>query len=162
MSLHLKSVLVALLVLLASAGAASALDGTPMRLAVDPAPLVVNTAKGDVPFRVEIADDADERERGLMFRTDFHDNSAMLFVFDTARTVSMWMENTPAALDMLFLGEDGRIAAIRENAVPFSRDIISSGGPVRYVVEVKAGTARRLGLQIGDRVRHPAIKADSQ
>jgi uncharacterized membrane protein (UPF0127 family) len=59
----------------------------------------------------------------------------------------------------LFLDDNGRISAIRENAVPFSRDVISSGEPVRFVVEVKAGTARRLGLTIGDKVRHPAIEA---
>ncbi len=130
-----------------------------MHLAIDPAPLTVNTARGDVPFRVEIADTNEERERGLMFRKDLKDNSAMLFIFDDTRLVTMWMENTPSALDMLFLDEKGHISAIRENAVPFSRSTISSGGPVRFVVEVKAGTAKRLGLTIGDKVRHPAIEA---
>jgi uncharacterized membrane protein (UPF0127 family) len=142
-----------------SAIPALALDQAPMHLPIDAAPLTVNTAKGDVPFRVEIADTDEERERGLMFRTDLKDNSAMLFVFDATRLVTMWMENTPSALDMLFLDDNGRISAIRENAVPFSRDVISSGEPVRFVVEVKAGTARRLGLTIGDKVRHPAIEA---
>jgi uncharacterized membrane protein (UPF0127 family) len=156
---RLKSVLAGLAFLLFSMLPALALDQAPMHLPIDPSPLTVNTAKGDVPFRVEIADTDPERERGLMFRKDLKDNSAMLFVFDETRLVTMWMENTPSALDMLFLDHDGRISAIRENAVPFSRSIISSGGPVRFVVEVKAGTAKRLGLTIGDKVRHPAIEA---
>jgi hypothetical protein len=156
---RLKSLLAGLAFLVISAIPVLALDQAPMHLPIDAAPLTVNTAKGDVPFRVEIADTNEERERGLMFRTDLKDNSAMLFVFDTTRLVTMWMENTPSALDMLFLDNNGRISAIRENAVPFSRDTISSGGPVRFVVEVKAGTARRLGLTIGDKVRHPAIEA---
>ena len=153
---RLKLLLVAFFLLLSPA---LALDKGPMHLPVDATALTINTAKGDVPFRVEIADTDAERERGLMFRTDLKDDSAMLFVFDDTRLVTMWMEKTPSALDMLFLDEAGRIAAIRENAEPFSRDIISSGGPVRFVVEVKAGTARRLGLTIGDKVRHPAIDA---
>jgi uncharacterized protein len=69
------------------------------------------------------------------------------------------MENTPSALDMLFLDQGGRITSIHQNAVPFSRDVISSGGPVKFVVEVKAGTVQRLGLRVGDKVRHPAIEA---
>jgi uncharacterized protein len=134
-------------------------DNAPMHLPVDPVALTVNTARGDVPFSVEIADEEEERQRGLMFRTDLEDNSAMLFIFDQTRLVSMWMENTPSALDMLFLNQSGRITAIHQDAVPFSRDVISSGGPVKFVVEVKAGTVQRLGLRVGDKVRHPAIEA---
>jgi len=156
---RLKLLLIGLALLLFPVLPAQALDRGAMHLPVDATSLTVNTASGDVPFRVEIADTDEERERGLMFRTDLKDDSAMLFVFDDTRLVTMWMENTPSALDMLFLDESGRISAIRENAVPFSRDIISSGGPVRFVVEVKAGTVRRLGLTIGDKVRHPAIDA---
>ncbi len=156
---RVTSLLAGLILFVFSTFSVLALDQAPMHLPIDAAPLTVNTAKGDVPFRVEIADTDEERERGLMFRTDLKDDSAMLFVFDKSRLVTMWMENTPSALDMLFLDEEGRITAIRENAVPFSRDIISSGGSVRFVVEVKAGTARRLGLTIGDKVRHPAINA---
>jgi uncharacterized protein len=156
---RLKSVLAVVGFLLLSVIPVLALDQAPMHLPIDQTPLTVNSATGDIPFQVEIADTDDERERGLMFRTDLKDNSAMLFVFDDSRLVTMWMENTPSALDMLFLDDNGRISAIRENAVPFSRSIISSGGAVRFVVEVKAGTAKRLGLTIGDKVRHPAIEA---
>lgn len=155
----IKALCVVLAVIL-SIPAAFALDQTPMHLPVDSRPLVINTSKGDVPFAVEIADDDTERQRGLMFRTDLKDNSAMLFVFDQARQVTMWMENTPSALDMLFLDEKGRITTIRQNAVPFSRDIIASDGPASYTVEVKAGTVRRLGIAVGDKVRHPSIKSD--
>lgn len=156
---RLKLILTVILFSLISAFPALAQENAPMHLPIDPVMLTINTARGDVPFSVEIADEEEERQRGLMFRTDLKDNSAMLFVFDRTRLVTMWMENTPSALDMLFLNESGRITAIRQNAVPFSRDTISSGGPVKFVVEVKAGTAQRLGLRVGDKVRHPAIEA---
>ncbi|YBV97263.1 DUF192 domain-containing protein [Phyllobacteriaceae bacterium JZ32] len=129
----------------------------PMRLPLDKHPLVFQTAKGPVSLGVEIADTDAERMRGLMYRTDFPEDRAMLFVFDETRTVMMWMKNTPLPLDMVFVGHDGAIATIRENTEPFSEAIVSSVVPVAFVIELRAGVAKRLGLAIGDHVRHPAI-----
>ncbi|WP_420962299.1 DUF192 domain-containing protein [Brucella sp. IR073] len=129
----------------------------PMRLAVDAHPLVFETAKGKKSLEVEIADTDAERMRGLMYRTDLPENRAMLFVFDETQPVMMWMKNTPLPLDMVFLAKDGTIATIRENTEPFSETIISSIVPAAFVVELRAGTAKRLGLAIGEHVRHPAI-----
>lgn len=129
----------------------------PMRLPIDPSPLVFETSHGARSLEVEIADTQMARERGLMFRRDFPRSRAMLFVFDQTRDVMMWMQNTPLSLDMIFIGPAGKITSIRENTVPFSTDIISSGGPARFAVEVDAGVARHLGLEIGDRVHHPVI-----
>ena len=67
----------------------------------------------------------------------------------------MWMENTYISLDMIFINADGRIRRIAENTTPLSRQIIPSGGPVRGVLEVIAGTARKFGIKPGDRVAHP-------
>jgi uncharacterized protein len=129
----------------------------PMRLPVDAHSLVFETAKGKVSLDVEIADTDPERMQGLMHRTDFPENRAMLFVFDETRPIMMWMKNTPLPLDMVFVAQDGKIAAIRENTKPFSEAIVSSTVPVKYVVELRAGAAKRLGLAIGEPVRHPAI-----
>ena len=53
---------------------------------------------------------------------------------------------------------DGRIARIAQNTEPMSRKIISSGAPVRGVLEVIAGTAKKLGLAPGDKVAHPIFR----
>lgn len=134
-----------------------ALAETPMRLPVDSTPLIFSTAKGDIAMDVEIADDDGKRMRGLMYRTDLPEDRAMLFVFGETRPVMMWMKNTPLSLDMVFLQDNGTIATIREKTEPFSENIVSSGVPVAYVVELRAGTADRLGLKVGEKVRHPAI-----
>jgi uncharacterized membrane protein (UPF0127 family) len=55
---------------------------------------------------------------------------------------------------MIFIRSDGEIAHIAENTVPLSEAIITSRFPVRGVLEVVAGTARRLGIRPGDRVAH--------
>ena len=66
----------------------------------------------------------------------------------------MWMKNTLIPLDMLFVASDGRIVSIAENTVPLSEEVISSGAAVQGVIELAAGTAQRLGIEPGDRVRH--------
>jgi uncharacterized membrane protein (UPF0127 family) len=56
---------------------------------------------------------------------------------------------------MIFIRGDGRILRITENTEPMSTRQIPSGGPVRAVLEVIAGTSRKLGIAPGDRVAHP-------
>ena len=126
-------------------------------LPVDAVPLVIMTADGEKSFRVEIADTDEERAVGLMNRETMPSDQGMLFDFESTRDVHMWMKNTILSLDMLFIRSDGTIAGIAENTVPFSEAIISSPGPVAYVLELNAGTAAREGISAGDRAVHPAI-----
>ncbi len=131
-------------------------DSRAMILAVDPQPLVAVTKGGERSFSIEIADISAEREAGLMFRQEMADDHGMLFVFEEPRDVSFWMKNTPMPLDLIFVGQDGRIRAIKQGE-PQSEAMISPGEPVRFVLELKAGTAARSGIEDGDLLRHPAI-----
>jgi uncharacterized protein len=106
-------------------------------------------------FSVELAVTDDERMRGLMFRKHLPIGQGMLFDFKTEQDVSMWMKNTYIPLDMFFIRRDGRILRIAENTEPLSEAIISSGGPVSAVLEVIGGTAKKFGIEAGDRVSGP-------
>lgn len=128
-----------------------------MLLPLDKEPLTFETSGGKAAFGLEIADTDEARMRGLMWRTDFPKDRAMLFVFGEMRNVMMWMQNTPSPLDMVFLDDTGHVSAIHENAQPFSEAIISSQGPAAYVVELLAGTVKRTGIKRGDRAIHKAI-----
>ena len=128
----------------------------------DPAPgampdseIVIESETGPHHFDVELAATPEEKSRGLMFRRQMAATSGMLFEFSPPRLVSMWMKNTFIALDMLFIDSDGRIVNIAENTTPHSLESIPSAGPVLAVLELNAGTARRLGFKPGDRVVHP-------
>lgn len=105
-------------------------------------------------FEVELALTDQQRARGLMFRRELPEGRGMLFDFEGEGPIGMWMKNTYISLDMIFIRADGRIANIAENTVPLSETTISSGAPVKAVLEVIAGTARRLGIAKGDRVAH--------
>lgn len=135
---------------------ASASSGQAMRLPVDPVPLVVETAQGERNFTIEVADDLSERSKGLMFRETMDDDHGMLFVFEQTQPVGFWMKNTPMPLDLLFIGQDGRVKSIQAGE-PFSEALISPDEPVRFVLEFKAGTSEKAGIRDGDLLRHPAI-----
>jgi len=123
-----------------------------------PAPtqtLEIATASGVHTFAIEfVANDAD-RAKGLMFRTELPEGRGMLFDFARDQEIAMWMKNTVISLDMIFIQGDGRIRRIAENTTPQSLVTIPSGGPVRGVLEVIAGTAKKFGIKPGDRVAHP-------
>jgi len=115
-------------------------------------PLTIVTSQVAKTFSAEIADTDVLLERGLMFRHVMPEDQAMLFDFGQSKPVSMWMKNTYMSLDMLFVRQDGTIAALAENTVPRSLDTIGVQEPVRGVVELAAGTVKRLGIHKNDQV----------
>jgi len=122
-----------------------------------PEELVIETADGPRLFDVEIATTPAERARGLMFRERLAPDAGMLFLYAVDQPVSMWMKNTLIPLDMLFIARDGRILKIAERTVPLSTVVIASDGDVAAVLELNGGTADRVGLRPGDRVRYVAF-----
>lgn len=109
-------------------------------------------------FVVEVMRNAEQRAKGLMFRQSMPADVGMLFDFERDQMVSMWMRNTYIPLDMVFIFADGRIHRIESNTEPMSERTISSGQPVRAVLELNAGTAAKLGLKAGDKVAHPMFR----
>lgn len=106
-------------------------------------------------FEVEVSRNDADRAQGLMYRRTMPAERGMLFDFGRVEPVSMWMQNTYLPLDMLFIRRDGSVARIAEDTEPLSTRTIPSGEPVLGVLELNAGTTRRLGIRPGDRVEHP-------
>ena len=104
-------------------------------------------------FNVEMALTSAQQTVGEMFRPVIPPDGGMLFDWGAPRESQMWMRNTIAPLDMIFINADGSIRSIAENTVPQSLAVISSRGPVRATLEVAAGTAARLNIRVGDLVR---------
>ncbi|WP_336276921.1 DUF192 domain-containing protein [Bartonella sp. CB178] len=135
----------------------------PLSVLVHSVPLVIKTAQDEISYQVELAFTADKAEAGLMYRTDFPRDRAMLFKnqgsghFGSEGEIFMWMANTPLSLDMIFLNAEGIIVSIVEKTVPFSTDIISSKVPAVFAIEVNAGEVSEKQIKKGRRVIHPAI-----
>jgi uncharacterized membrane protein (UPF0127 family) len=115
--------------------------------------LVIVTHDGKhLDFNVEMALTDQQQETGLMFRPSVPANGGMLFDWGSERESQMWMKNTIASLDMLFIANDGTIRHIAERTVPQSLAIIDGKFPVRATLEMAAGTAERLDIRVGDKV----------
>jgi uncharacterized membrane protein (UPF0127 family) len=119
--------------------------------AADLPAVTVATASGEHRVTIEWASTPTERAQGLMGRTAMADGHGMLFDFGSEQPVYFWMKDTPLSLDMIFIKADGRTARIERGTTPFSEATIPGGAPVRYVLEVVAGGAQRIGLRPGDR-----------
>ena len=144
----------ALGVLLGAAGFASASRAESGALE----PLTIETGEGVHAIEVEVARTPQERGIGLMHRTELASDRGMLFDFGTTRQVTMWMKNTLIPLDMFFADRTGLIVAIAERTTPLSEKRIRSGRPVRFVLEMIGGSAARLEIAPGDRLRHAMIE----
>ena len=146
------SIAVLLAALVLSVGAVLAEVAVPLQ------PLTIEAQNGTHEFSVEIADTESARAKGLMYRRSLAADRGMLFLYERAEPIGMWMRNTYISLDMLFLDADGKIVQIERNTEPFSEKVIDSDGAVSAVLELNAGTADRLGIKTGDRVCHDSFE----
>ena len=113
---------------------------------------VINDRGEELEFDVYLATDFEQQRRGLMFVRDMPERTGMLFVYDSEETRSMWMKNTYIPLDMVFARTDGSVVNVVTDTVPQTLTSHRSTGPARYVLELNAGTARRLGIGTGSRI----------
>ncbi|TYP81451.1 hypothetical protein BD830_105113 [Maritimibacter alkaliphilus HTCC2654] len=112
---------------------------------------------GTARFSVEIADDDAERAQGLMFRESLPSGQGMLFIYESPRPASFWMKNTLIPLDMIFVGADGVVRNVHENAVPGDLTPIRGGDDILAVLEIRGGLAGAIGIEAGAEMRHPAF-----
>lgn len=107
-------------------------------------------------FSVELALDDASRQHGLMMRTTLAPDHGMLFVFPYTAPLAFWMKNTLIPLDILYFDTDRRLVSMQLNVPPCKADpcpVYPSDAPARYVLELSAGTARRIGVQVADELK---------
>ena len=108
---------------------------------------------GGQRYAIEIADDDAERARGLMYRDAMEAGHGMLFIHEAEEPQAYWMKNTKIALDMLFFDAERRLVSVQRDVPPCLADPCrgySSGAPARYVLELNAGQATKIGVHPGD------------
>jgi uncharacterized protein len=104
-------------------------------------------------FHVEIADNDNERSRGLMFRDSMDADRGMLFIHDEQMPLAYWMKNTKIPLDILYFDNERRLVSQQRDIPPCSLGNscppYPSEAPARYVLELNAGQAAKLHLKDG-------------
>jgi len=101
---------------------------------------------------VEVAAEADQRARGLMYREEIGENWGMLFVYDKQQTLSFWMENTTIPLSIAFIDRDLVVRDIQDMRPLDGKTRHVSSVPVTYALEVNQGWFARNGIRVGTTV----------
>ena len=103
----------------------------------------------------ELAVTDEERQLGLMFRTEIYPDQGMLFVFEEEGYHSFWMKNVNFPLDILWLDKEKRIIHLESYVPPCQKTPCSSYAPflpALYVLELKAGSVEKKGLKLYDKL----------
>lgn len=111
-------------------------------------------------IKVFVMDTASKRQEGMMFLSDkeFKSEDGMLFVFDRSEFRSFWMRNTKLPLDIAYIGETGKVVSVAE-LKPFEDDPVPSEGAAQFVLEMKKGAFKRLGIAKGSQLTLPKVKS---
>jgi uncharacterized membrane protein (UPF0127 family) len=106
-------------------------------------------------FTVEIADTEQEKATGYMHKTSIRPDEGMIFVYDVEEFYTFWMLNTSITLDMIWINKDLKVAHIKHSALPCIRncDIFHPAQKAQYILEVKGGRAKQIGMELGDSVK---------
>lgn len=105
-----------------------------------------------VEFDIEIAETDYETQTGLMYRESMEKNQGMLFIFPDVSMHYFYMKNTLIPLDIIYIGDNQKIASFQKNAQPNDETSLSSKVPIKYVLEINAGLSDKFGLQVGDSI----------
>jgi len=140
---------VSVLVLGFALGCALSACATASSTAVAPAsaPPAIVTLGGE-SVRAYVADDPDERSRGLQGYAPLADGEGMVFVYADNDIRVFAMKDVTFPIDVVFIAEDMTVSAI-EPLDPDETRTVSSPGPSRYVVELPQGWAAENGIVAG-------------
>jgi uncharacterized membrane protein (UPF0127 family) len=102
----------------------------------------------------EVVDTESTLEKGLGGRKCIGPDQGMLFVFKEPGVHSFGMQGMKFPIDMVWLGADRTVVWQERNVSPSTSptSFFNRNDPAQYVLELKAGTARKLGLKIGSPV----------
>ena len=117
------------------------------------------TTKKDITETTEIARSSLRKALGLMFRSGLKRGHGLLMEFTkpSKYAYSIWMLGMRFPIDIIFIGPDKKVTDVFENVPPLSFRpstwrVYSPTKPVKWIVEVSAGMARKSGTSVGDRL----------
>lgn len=112
---------------------------------------LIDPISGDTLYNldIEIAERRDEIEYGMMYRRSMAEQTGMLFLLGMERPQSFYMKNTYVPLDIIYLGNNGKVVSIQKNAKPLDETSLPSGKPASMVLEVQGGFSDKFGVTEG-------------
>ena len=108
-------------------------------------------------IQVQLAQDFEQRQIGLMWRKEMPQNEGMLFIFEQPAIQCFWMRNTLLPLTAAFVLDDGSIVNLADMK-PLNDDSHCSKKPVRFVLEMNQGWFAKRNIQAGFKLTGPVFK----
>lgn len=105
---------------------------------------------GNNLLKIEIAQNDEERAKGLMFRETLGEHNGMLFVFNVERPVSFWMKNTLIPLSIAYIDKRGKILEIYDMEPHSTEPKASKRSSILYALEVNQGYFQNNNISEGD------------
>jgi uncharacterized protein len=114
---------------------------------------------GKTIINVEVADNNERRERGLMNRSSLKDSEGMIFIFPDARPQGFWMKNTLIPLSIGFFDDKGKLFQILDmepaSPVEVYPRTYTSAKPARFALEEPKGWFARKNISVGEQLHLP-------
>jgi uncharacterized protein len=108
-------------------------------------------------IKAQLAVAPEQRQTGLMYRTEMPTQEGMLFVFEEPSVQCFWMRNTLIPLSIAFLADDGTVVNIADMQ-PQNDTSHCSARPVRFALEMNQGWFAKRGVKPGTRIGGPPFK----
>lgn len=106
----------------------------------------------DQCIQLEWADTDQTRLKGLSGRESLDSDSGMLFIFEQPARECIWMKNMRFSIDIIWLDEAKTISKIERNVSPETYPATFCQDETMYVIELNAGEAEKLGLELGQKL----------
>jgi uncharacterized protein len=122
----------------------------------------LNTTAVSLPdgteIRAEVLTKSADMEHGMMYRDALPQGRGLLFVHQKPAYLRYWMSNVKAPLDIIFMDSSHKIMEISADTpicTTKPEDCLTYGGHhlEQFVLELRAGEAKRLGLHAGQTLR---------
>ena len=112
-----------------------------------------NVTIGQQIYSLWVADNQDERSRGLQNITKMKDKQGMLFKFDDLQEVSFWNKDTYIDLVILWV-KDYTVIGVDNLSGQIDNNIVSVSSPdkVDTVIELKQNQIEQNNLKVGDKI----------
>jgi uncharacterized membrane protein (UPF0127 family) len=117
---------------------------------------------GGKKIKVYLALNDSKRAEGMMHVLDRHINleQGMIFAFPDEAPRQFWMQNTKIDLDLAYIAANGKIQSIH-HMIALNENPVPGKGPAMYVLEMKRGAFKQLGIKEGMTVKiPPEIKSE--
>lgn len=109
---------------------------------------VIDLLIGTHQIKAEVASTPASQQLGLMYRKSMPDGQGMLFIFNQKAGHCFWMKNTPLALAIAFIDDDGKIVNIEEMP-PLTEESFCPKKPVRYALEMNTRWFEKRSINSG-------------